>query len=580
MADILGLRQAVDTLHEHQELFQVVFRHAPFGAALLDMDGYPIMTNHALQTMLGYTDKQFRTMCFTDYTHPDDSGAEWGLFTELVAGKRDHYRMEKRYIHCDGHMVWGSLAVTLVRDSEGRPHRIVKMVEDITERKATEELREATIELLRLCNNANTVHALMRELMRFFQKLTTCEAVGVRLQEGDDYPYYEMRGFSEDFIRTESRLCAIDQEGMIVRDQEGKPVLECLCGGVLSGRLDDSRPFMTRYGSFWTNNSSQLPADMAEANRQVRMRNRCIIDGYESVALIPLRLHGNTFGLFQFNDRRPGLFSPERVERLENLVEYMSIALSKLRAEEESRRLNNELHTSNQAIRNISMHLETLRENERKAIAREIHDEFGQSLTALKFHIAWLRNNITSAGENQLSTQLANMEQIIESGMDKLQKISSNLRPEILDDLGLVATIEWQAGELRQLSGITFDLDLPKAPLPPLSPEISITVFRILQESLTNIMRHSGATRVEISLHYRNKRLYLRIADNGRGITDDELSSPTSLGIHGMTERALSCPEGALEIKRGADNGTVLELSLSTVESKGIHNASQHEVSP
>jgi len=430
MADILGLRQAIDSLQENQELFQVIFRCAPFGAALVDMDGYLIMTNEALQKMLGYSDKQFRTKCFTDFTHPDDIEADWKLFGDLLAGKRDTYRIEKRYLNKDGLVIWGSLAVSLVRDNEGRPHRIIRMVEDITERKQAEERREATIELLRLCNQANTVHELMRSLMRFFQKLTTCEAVGVRLLEGEDFPYYEMRGFSEDFIRTENRLCDMDREGMIVRDHEGKPILECLCGGVLTGRFDDSRPFMTRYGSFWTNHSSQLPADMAEVNRGVRMRNRCIIEGYESVALIPLRLHGTTFGLFQFNDRHTGLFSPERLNLLEHLIEYMSIALSKLRAEEESRRLNNELHTSNQALRNISMHLEALRENERKAIAREIHDDFGQSLTALKHHIDWLRHNIASAGENQVSDQLANMEQIVEAGMDTIRKISSDLSPE------------------------------------------------------------------------------------------------------------------------------------------------------
>ena len=442
------------------------------------------------------------------------------------------------------------------------------------------ENRETTIELLQLCNNAHTVHELMRNLMRFFQRFTTCEAVGVRLREGDDYPYYELRGFSDEFSRAEKWLCATDREGMTVRDKEGKPVLGCLCGGVITGRLDDFRPFATPYGSFWANDRSPLPADMTEENHLVQPSNRCIKEGYESMALIPLRLHGKTLGLFQFNDRRKGLFSPELLELLENLVQYISIALTKLHALEESQRLNNELRTNGQALRNISLHLESLRENERKTIAREIHDEFGQSLTALKYHIASVRQNIANPVENQVYAQLAAMDQIVEAGMNKIQKISSHLRPEILDDLGLAAAIEWQAKGLQQFSGITFHLDLKAETYPSLPQETAIAVFRIFQESLTNILRHSGATHVEISLDHHDDRLCLHIADNGRGITADELSSPSSYGILGMAERARSCPEGSLEIKRGIPSGTVVELSLRCAESVGANNIVPHEARP
>jgi signal transduction histidine kinase len=226
------------------------------------------------------------------------------------------------------------------------------------------------------------------------------------------------------------------------------------------------------------------------------------------------------------------------------------------------------------------MRLETLRENERKTIVREIHDEFGQSLTALQYHICWLRQNMATAAKEQLHTQLGTMESLVENGLEKIQKISAHIRPDILDDLGLAAAIEWQAKELQQLSGITFHCELKAETYPALPQETAIAVFRIFQESLTNILRHSGATQAEISLDRRDNRLCLRIADNGRGITDDALSSPSSYGIRGMMERIHSCPEGSLEIKRGTPNGTVTELSLRCTEPVGVTAVAPHEAAP
>jgi len=196
------------------------------------------------------------------------------------------------------------------------------------------EAREATIELLRICNKAGSPVELMRDLIRHFQNLTGCEAVGVRLREGDDFPYYETRGFPEEFVLAENRLCAIDPAGGVVRDNAGYPVLDCMCGNILCGRFDSSKPFFTARGSFWTNCTTELLASTTDADRMSRTRNRCNGEGYESVALVPLRSQGKTFGLFQFNDKRKGRFTAERIAMLEDLVEHVVIALAKRRADE------------------------------------------------------------------------------------------------------------------------------------------------------------------------------------------------------------------------------------------------------
>ncbi|MHB1012918.1 MAG: ATP-binding protein [Desulfobacteria bacterium] len=196
------------------------------------------------------------------------------------------------------------------------------------------EARESTIELLRLCNKAGGLTELMRDLMRYFLDLTGCEAVGVRLREGDDFPYYETRGFPEEFVLAENRLCAIDEKGEVVRDRAGHPVYECMCGNVLCGRFDPSKPFFTERGSFWSSCTTELLASTTDADRKAKTRNRCNGEGYESVALVPIRSQGETFGLFQFNDKRKGRFTAERIALLEDLVEHVAIALAKLRADE------------------------------------------------------------------------------------------------------------------------------------------------------------------------------------------------------------------------------------------------------
>ncbi len=210
----------------------------------------------------------------------------------------------------------------------------IAVFDNITARKNAEAAQKNTIDLLRICNGARSSRELMGDLVAYLQRLSGCEAVGVRLREGDDFPYFETRGFTEDFVLVENSLCAFDQAGEMMRDSAGHPALDCMCGNVLSGRIDPAKPFFTERGSFWSSCTSELLASTAESDRLAKTRNRCNGEGYESVALIPLCLQGETFGLFQFNDRRKGLFSAEKIALLEDLVAYVTIALAKLQIDE------------------------------------------------------------------------------------------------------------------------------------------------------------------------------------------------------------------------------------------------------
>ncbi len=221
-----------------------------------------------------------------------------------------------------------------IKDDKGNIIGIILVFRDITEREKSDQEREITIRFLRLVNESPGYHDLIQKATGFFQLESGCEAVGIRLQDNEDYPYFEARGFPPEFVQLENRLCARDSSGEIVRDSVGSPVIECMCGNVICGRFDPFKPFFTKGGSFWTNSTTELLASTTEAERRGRTRNRCNGEGYESVALIPLRFGEERMGLLQLNDRRRGMFTSEIIARWERLASYLAVALAKSRADE------------------------------------------------------------------------------------------------------------------------------------------------------------------------------------------------------------------------------------------------------
>ncbi|MCG6537129.1 MAG: PAS domain-containing protein, partial [Syntrophales bacterium LBB04] len=165
-------------------------------------------------------------------------------------------------------------------------------------------------------------------------KYTGFDAIGIRLNDGLDFPYFYTNGFSESFVAQEKYLCTRDQAGEIIRDSKGNPYLECLCGNVICGRTNPSLPFFTENGSFWTNNTSAPLSLTTEKDRQSRTRNRCNSAGYESVALIPLRADNEIIGLLQLNDKRTDRFTLEMINFFEGIGFSIGITLQNKRSEE------------------------------------------------------------------------------------------------------------------------------------------------------------------------------------------------------------------------------------------------------
>jgi PAS domain S-box-containing protein len=219
-----------------------------------------------------------------------------------------------------------------------------------------------------------------------------------------------------------------------------------------------------------------------------------------------------------------------------------------------------ELKSSRELLRALSAELQVIREEERTHIAREIHDELGQALTRLKIDLSLMADDLPADGQHLLP-KTASMSKLVEETIQSVRRICSLLRPSALDHLGLTVAIEEEElSELHNRTGTDYHFVSCPENL-TLDPERSTAVFRILQEALINVARHTNATRVDIRLSNKGGYVNLIISDNGIGIPEDRVYNPESLGLIGMRERALQWG-GKLEIGRGSVSGTVIKLVI------------------
>ena len=217
-------------------------------------------------------------------------------------------------------------------------------------------------------------------------------------------------------------------------------------------------------------------------------------------------------------------------------------------------------------LRCLARRMEDVREGERTRISRELHDELGQALTILNMDLHWLggqsRTDVEAAGQ-----RIDSMCEQVKDTMRVLRRICTDLRPTLLDDLGLAAAIEWQSREFQSRTGIRCRASLPRAPL-EVSRQQATAVFRILQESLTNIVRHARAKAATVTLGVRSKALTLRVSDDGVGIARDQASASRSLGLMGMRERALQWG-GVVDVSSVGARGTTVLLRMPIAPADG-----------
>jgi PAS domain S-box-containing protein len=218
-----------------------------------------------------------------------------------------------------------------------------------------------------------------------------------------------------------------------------------------------------------------------------------------------------------------------------------------------------ELKQSHHQLRELSSYLENIREEERKHISREIHDELGQQLTLVKLDLLQMSKKLKPE-EEEMIEKMKQVDQLLAETMRSVRKIATQLRPSILDNLGLVSALEWQSREFEKNFGIRciFESLLNE---PNFSTKQSNALFRIYQEALTNIARHAGATQVDAVLSQEDARFVLEIRDNGKGFRMEDMPGKKTLGLNGMRERALMI-DGDFQIESAPGKGTYIHISI------------------
>jgi PAS domain S-box-containing protein len=233
----------------------------------------------------------------------------------------------------------------------------------------------------------------------------------------------------------------------------------------------------------------------------------------------------------------------------------------------ERKRALEAVQESEQRLRALTAHVESLREEERRRISREIHDELGQMLTALKMELRWLEKQLAehelAPSLNPLLDRVVFATELVDGTITAVQRISAELRPGILDNLGLVPALQYEATRFKERTGIQCELTVPEV-VPEIPPAISTALYRIFQECLTNVTRHAKATRIEAHFRFEDGKFLLRMQDDGVGMNMEELANPRSLGLLGMQERAMLLG-GRIVFENPERGGTAVRVCIPLV---------------
>jgi signal transduction histidine kinase len=351
--------------------------------------------------------------------------------------------------------------------------------------------------------------------------------------------------------------------------------------GVIEARIDEDIPYIYAFAplqSFFRKRPVYMilgiPRELAfaDSNRVLR-RNLTLLGIVALVAMLAAWFGSDLFIMRQVKamaqasrrlaagemGARTGLgYGSGELGQLAKSFDEMATALEQRQAER--RQAEMELKRSQELFRNLSTHLQLVREEERTRIARKIHDDMGQALTALKIDVSWLNKKLPT-DQDIIREKLQSMVTLINETIETVHNVSEDLRPGILDDFGLAAAIEWQAEEFQKRTGVACRTSTPPDGF-DLSKEKSTNLFRIIQESLTNIIRHANATEVEIKLSEKEGILVLEIQDNGKGISDAAITHPRSFGLIGIKERVHSLG-GEVNIVGTPNEGTRIMVKTS-----------------
>jgi len=507
------------------------------------------------------------------------------LWETIAAGQVWHGELVNR--RKDGSLYTEEMTITPVRTENDTGTYFVAIKQDVTARKRLESEHAITLRLLSLSNSGRSLAELLRDVTALLRDWIGCEAVGIRLRAGADFPYYTTRGFPAEFVQLESHLCPLDAAGNPVRDAAGQPILECMCGNVLSGRFDPAQPFFTARGSFWTNSTTQLLANTTAKDRQALTRNRCNSAGYESVALVALHVGQTTCGLLQINDKRPNRFTPDSLALLEQLADYLAVAIAHRQSQQQVQAANQQLAVTLDKLQ-TAQHQLVAQERLRALgqMASGIAHDFNNTLAPiLGFTELLLKQPDPFADRSRALKYLGLIRQSAQDGAHVVRGLREFYRPRLpgetthpvnLNDL-VRQSIEltqprWKQQATATGISIAMATDLA-ADLPAVAGNEAS-----LREALTNLLFNAvdalpaGGT-ITFRTWVADQHVLLEVTDTGTGMTPEirrhclepffttKGTAGTGLGlsmVHGVIRRH----DGTLEIDTAPGAGTTVRLRL------------------
>ncbi|MEI6149191.1 MAG: response regulator [bacterium] len=340
--DITERKRAETEIKNEQALSHVIIEGIPGTFYMLDENGkYVRWSAYQRDEIVGKPDAEVAQTLALDTIHPDDRA--------LILSKMEHVLNDGVQEAVEGRVLLrgGPAFVWMLMTGRrivlnGRPF-LVGIGIDITERKRTEVYRGMCLKVLQILNESGGKQDFIQRVLAALKTQTGFDAVGLRLQDGEDFPYIAQLGFSKEFLLTENTLIERGADGGVCRDKDGHVCLECTCGLVVSGNTASAHLPFTPGGSFWTNDSVPLLDLPPEQDPRYHPRNCCIHQGYASFAMVPIRNKDKVVGLIHFNDRRKDCFTRATVELLESIAAHIGEALMRKQAEENLRKYYDEL---------------------------------------------------------------------------------------------------------------------------------------------------------------------------------------------------------------------------------------------
>lgn len=475
--------------------YELAFENAPIGMAIVDFDYRMRRVNNSLCVALGYGKDELVKRKFVDLTHPDDVRRDTSLAERLFRGEIPYYRLEKRFVTKQGTLAWLDLTALLVRDKKGEPLYGLAMVEDITNRRQSQQALRLSEERYRsfVANSSEGIFRIEIE-----------NPIDVTLPPKEQLRRLMKYGRLAECNDALARIYGRDRAEDII--------------GSRFGQLSEG----------------QNPPTIVSLEALIRNNYRLRDWPTEIVTHDHQRKHLST-------------------SLLGIVINGMLLRIWSVQTDQSER------HRVAQGLRALSSHLQQVREKERTDLARELHDSLGQSLTSIRISLSVLRRALKSEKSgisSSITRRFTEIDESLGETIGAIKTISTELRPGVLDQLGLPAAIEWQCQEFSRRSGVKCEARIPRRKI-ALDADVSTALFRILQEALTNVARHAQATKVAVTLSVGRNEVSLTISDNGRGITQPEIEAPDSLGLLGMRER-LESIDGELSIKGSPGKGTVI----------------------